>query len=224
MLFLHDLWHTFAGQTNRWPNNPMVFESKEALLAFWHKINGVSWENLNVTGNDTLVQSTVEDDFSAVQTVVYTRRYLVMDEYGRKLDPRDWNLPIRPLPDGPVVRRIYNRGSKNHRHRVSGPALWRSAARADFDRAFEIGDSIEQAPGLRKKALMSLYDKNDIYDRRRFRRPTRSWKDATKAERQYMRHKKPGAKAVRHKTTPWGVLAADGFSVAIETLELKYCA
>ena len=40
MLFLHDLWHTFAGQTNRWPNNPMVFESKEALLAFWHKING----------------------------------------------------------------------------------------------------------------------------------------------------------------------------------------
>ena len=106
MLFLHDLWHTFAGQTNRWPNNPMVFESKEALLAFWHKINGVSWENLNVTGNDTLVQSTVEDDFSAVQTVVYTRRYLVMDEYGRKLDPRDWNLPIRPLPDGPVVRRI----------------------------------------------------------------------------------------------------------------------
>ena len=147
-----------------------------------------------------------------------------MDEYGRKLDPRDWNLPIRPLPDGPVVRRIYNRESKNHRHRVSGPALWRSAARADFDRAFEIGDSIEQAPGLRKKALMSLCDKNDIYDRRRFRRPTRSWKDATKAERQYMRHKKPGAKAVRHKTTPWGVLAADGFSVAIETLELEYCA
>lgn len=224
MLFLHDLWHTFAGQTNRWPANPMVFEDKEALLAFWYKVNGASWENLNVTGNDTLVQSTVEDDFSTVQTVVCTRRYLVMDEYGRKLDPRDWGLPIRPLPDGPVVRRVYNQGSKNHRHRVSGPALWRGAARADFDRAFEIGDNIEQAPGLRKKALISLYDKNDIYDRRWLRKPTRSWKDATKAKRQYMRHKKPGAKAARHKNTPWGVLAADGFPVAIETLELECCA
>lgn len=224
MLFLHDLWHTFAGQTNRWPANPVVFEDKEALLAFWYKVNGASWENLNVTGNDTLVQSTVEDDFSTVQTVVCTRRYLVMDEYGRKLDPRDWGLPIRPLPDGPVVRRVYNQGSKNHRHRVSGPALWRGAARADFDRAFEIGDNIEQAPGLRKKALMSLYDKNDIYDRRWLRKPTRSWKDATKAKRQYMRHKKPGAKAARHKNTPWGVLAADGFPVAIETLELECCA
>lgn len=224
MLFLHDLWHTFAGQTNRWPANPMVFEDKEALLAFWYKVNGASWENLNVTGNDTLVQSTVEDDFSTVQTVVCTRRYLVMDEYGRKLDPRDWGLPIRPLPDGPVVRRVYNQGSKNHRHRVSGPAIWRGAARADFDRAFEIGDNIEQAPGLRKKALMSLYDKNDIYDRRWLRKPTRSWKDATKAKRQYMRHKKPGAKAARHKNTPWGVLAADGFPIAIETLELECCA
>lgn len=224
MLFLHDLWHEFAGQTNRWPSNPMAFESKEALLAFWHKTNGVSWEHLNITGNDTLVQKTIKDDFRTVRTVICTRRYLIMDEYGRKLDPRDWGLPIRPLPTGPVIHWAYNNGAKNHQHRVSGPALWRGTARASFNETFELDDVIEPAPGLRKKALMSVYDKNDIYERRRFRRPTRSWKDATKASRQYMRHKKPSGKAARRKNAPWCVLAADGFPVTIQTLELECCA
>lgn len=229
MLFLHDLWQEGAGVRNRWRENPMPFGSKAELLDFWARKIGYDWKELNVTGNDLRQDLTWDfygyDGENAAlyvpRRVPSTRRYLVADEAGRKIDPRTWGLPIRTI-HVPWEPRWRDNGAKQNIRRANGPALWRPAVRAgslhlDED---EAGEAIA-VPPVRKGALMGVLEKNGVYDRRHGR-ADRSWKDTGKTRRQWARHKDFGHRRPADEPDPavWERLAGSGFAVSPATLEL----
>lgn len=230
MFFLHDLWQEGAGVVNRWPENPRPFESEEALLDFWARKIGYDWKELNVTGNDLRRDLTWDFyGYDAESAALYvprrvpsTRRYLITDGAGRKIDPRAWGLPIRTV-HVPWEPRWYDNRAKQSVRRVKGPALWRPAMRASSERLNESDTGeILPVPPVRKGAVMGVYEKNDVYDRRHWRH-ARSWKDNGRTRRQWARHKTFGHRRPADKSDPdiWKRLAESGFFVDPATLELS---
>ena len=52
--YLFDLYNKDGAAQARWKGNPMRFDTREALLAFWRTHCGYGWSELNITGNDII--------------------------------------------------------------------------------------------------------------------------------------------------------------------------
>lgn len=222
--YLYDLYQQQGAAQSSWADNPMRFDTKEELLAFWYVHCGYAWENLNVTGNDinTYPEShyieTTPGGLPLVRYLYapYLRRYLITDEAGRHQDIRDWSQEIKPLPRKSNFYGLYASGSKQHWRRASGPSMWRRTARAADEAAHqEDVDPEERVPPVRNKAVLSWLDQDGAYEKHYFSRHSRCWKDQSKAGCQYRRHARAGkgkrGQAPQNDNSLWESLIADGF-------------
>ena len=83
--YLFDLYNKHGAAQNRWASNPMCFDTKEELLAFWRVHCGRGWDDLNITGNDIIMYpeshyfETAPDGTLLARCIYapYLRRYLV---------------------------------------------------------------------------------------------------------------------------------------------------
>ena len=210
-----------------WPTNPMVFDTKSDLLDFWKRKIG-DFRELNVTGKDNKIENEYTTTTSCVPGLLgYTtiehrvlKRYLVIDESGRHMDIREWeNTPIRTgsTHTCAVVPFI---GEKYHLHRTDGPSMYRRTRRANTDDRFEELENGEMVavPGIRSKTVIRADDVWEHYGRPTKGVCSKSWKDQTKADRQYRQRKKGSTRSVQQGTNTedmtWVNLERDGFPVS----------
>lgn len=210
-----------------WPTNPMVFENKADLLDFWKRKIG-DFRELNVTGKDIkIVAECIKTPAGIDGDIGYTtiwhrvlKKYLVVDEFGRHMDIREWEeLPVR-ANDGPKYAMDLSIGAKYHLHCTDGPSMYRRTRRANADDRFEELENGEMiaVPGIRNKTVISAEDVRDHYVRPTKGVCSKSWKDQTKADRQYRQRKKGSARSAQPEANTedmtWINLERDGFPVS----------
>lgn len=171
----------------------------------------MDFSELNVTGKDIVIGFELvsgKSFFSCYEKVATLRRYMVTDELGKSIDIRTWLPEIVLVESGqyqptyrmadskqPMYRREpCGQGRKHHFHRVGCPAMWhRSMAEAAGveDLALEADvRPLRNRSGIRKRGIEdeAPFEKAE----RRISRSwtcSKSWKDQTKAGRQWAKHK-----------------------------------
>ena len=228
--YLFDLYNKDGAAQARWKGNPMRFDTREALLAFWRTHCGYGWSELNITGNDIIMYAESHyfapaPDGTLLARYIYApylRRYLVTDSDGRHQDIRDWDQNI--MTRRPSFYGLYSTGSKQHWHRSNGPSMWRRTAQAAAEAAHqEDVDQEERVPPVRHKAMLTWLEQEDAYEKHCFGRRSRCWKDQSKAGSQYRRHAKASkgrqSRVRQSDDSLWESLMADGFPVCLGTAE-----
>lgn len=178
----------------------LSFQSRETLAAFWFKKFGRRFEDLNVTGKDTRVEyvsrprpsALVPDKLVTVSAPeLVTRRYQVLDEKGRSVDIRTWPEEIFREPK-PAHAGYSLSGAKQYRGHWHGPTLQLRSMR-EFDVDDHMDDvehvAVRDRSRLRRKAVLSPGDYEDHVCCVSARSKSCSWKDQTRARKQYARHK-----------------------------------
>lgn len=196
----------------------------------------VNFRDLNVTGKDVVICKE-KDGFSLVMIdgkltlitnwvrVRYLRRYQVLDEDGRSVDIRNWSKDVweyKPPRHRPLVLDWVD-GSKSHFHRTSGPSMWRGT----FSSSMETADETELLEDGLPLPIQSNVDVRlpfntstvwDYYDRHHFHRKSKSWKDQSKARKQWGKCKRSGKSQRREddwaRLDPDWVIAEDENSAA----------
>lgn len=163
--YLYDLYEKYGTAQNRWVGNPMRFNTKDELLAFWHVHCGHTWGNSNVTGNDIIMYleshylETTPDGMFLVKYLYapYLHRYLVTDSDGRHQDIRDWNLDIKPPPRRSNIYGCWKDQSKagsQYRRHAKASKGWRGQAPQSDNSLWKnlIADGFPVCPGTAEAA------------------------------------------------------------------------
>lgn len=194
-----------------------IVHSREAVIEFLMEKHFGLWslvsENLsmkdkedifrviNMTGNDTAY---VCDPFSVFPKGYMLRKYQVIDENNRIVDPRTWNVAFdRVLQDPLQYREIPRRkrtsygvstpGRHHHFHRHGLPAMMYQSLKNSMD---DVSDDLidldieilEDRTAMRKKSFV----RGDLWDaceKKTFRTPSKSWKDQSSSRKQWGKHK-----------------------------------
>lgn len=179
------------------------FPDAPSLARAWRARFGPSFDELNVTGRDTragmVTRIAGRPARVILERVEWPRRFQVLDEDGRSVDIRAWPEAVfRDEPRHP--RRWFDASAGRHRgnpHR-RGPTLQLGAMREAADRTYL--DECDARPtrddsGVRRKAALTP---GEFADRCGARwKKSDSWKDQTRAPRQFARHKRGvGARAL----------------------------
>lgn len=177
------------------------FPDAPSLARAWRERFGDSFDELNVTGRDSragvirrVVRAGGDSDGETLvvhERVEWSRRFQVLDEDGRSVDVREWPEDVfRTERRAPRRCRAANHGGRAaHPHR-RGPTLQLGAIRAAADRTYL--DECDERPtrdnsGIRRKATMTAAEFGDHCGSRW--KKSDSWKDQTRAPRQFARHK-----------------------------------
>lgn len=140
--------------------------------------------------------------------VAYLRRYQVFDDAGRSIDIRAWDDSVWHYVPPRQSSQWYPgwmRGAKFHHHRTSGPSMWRGTLRAAMDVA-EIDEDLPLPIRDNTKVRLPFGGTEDswsYYDRHYCHWKSASWKDQTKARKQWAKHKTWGKKPARREENDW---------------------
>lgn len=185
--------------------NVHEFKTKEELILWWKKHNGVrNFDELNVTGADChMTETEMFYDINS-QAYVTTRtplsppvikRYVILDEDGRHIDIRYWDDALWEVKKPCVSLKerypeLYS-GKKRHRRRHKG-AAFNHRDRRDYVSLDEndLPENFSIQNVIRSKPLSSITSW-DCAEKRMTNKNTKPkcWKDQTKCNRQYARHK-----------------------------------
>lgn len=190
-------------------SNPSYFRARNLKLSF---------EQLNVTGVDTTSRleeipgkyfTTRFGIHPCHEWVQRLRRYQVVDDAGRSIDIRAWkeelrqvegtdknlwNTPNRPVNAPKFRQGPCGQGRKNRNHFIAGPAMWKASMSAQ-----SMDEPLDEDAGLRpildhtKVRTRGINEYTNAY-RSQYKISGRwggskSWKDQSKAGRQWARHK-----------------------------------
>lgn len=176
----------------------ILFRSPDMPEVLWkcHELCGSDFRNLNVTGNDTLTVvcwTRCGGQYSAVER--YLRRYLVIDGENRHCDVRRWHEDYGIYPKQKTLCRSWTVYStrKRHKTRCHGPAMAGHNAREGQD---DGGCSDNERNCLinrtrpRPGTIFSGIHAWDVSEWKYFQKKSRSWKDQSRAKRQYLWHER----------------------------------
>lgn len=197
-------------------------------IAYWWRTNkkfrdykgNIHFDELNMTGKDTvlhvvkdgLIKLKIRGEYTWVTNYKHVhdlRTYQVQDEDGRSVDIRSWGKDVWEYepPRCTYVPRWMS-GSKAHGHRSSGPSMWRgtfSASMESVDKAELLADGhpvpLRDNSGVRLPFTTSTVW--DYYDEHFFHQKSKSWKDQTKARKQWAKHKRNGKSQRRENEWSW---------------------
>ena len=196
MYFVHDLYDDTC----------VKFGSMTDVAYWWRKKAGRDFSQLNITGNDTFTSMErcgwLFTDIGVIpryKKVCHLRRYQVLDEDDRSVDIRTWPKSVWEwAPSYPPC--YWPCGFKNNHHRTTGPSMWRGTYRASMD-------GLDEAELLEENLPLPIQDNTgvrlpfngtdrvwDYYDSHYFHWRSKSWKDQTKARKQWAKHKSRGEK------------------------------
>lgn len=168
--------------------NVIPFKTKEELQRWWLNNCGLDFRQLNMTGNDMMTSVVEYEDY--VTTESWLRPYMVFDSDGRIIDIRSWSWQLAPQHHTANFSWLTGRGSRSHTHRKGGPSMYRQTLRAEQDaedHCKEVG--LDDRIRFRKRARdIDVWDYVE-YAHAKDYIGSKSWKDQTKAARQYGRHK-----------------------------------
>lgn len=188
--------------------NTFSFDDQQTLVDWWKKTNGkLNFSELNVTGCDYHGPSldayvnpeTQEWNFAPNKEIKpQIKRFVVIDNNGRKIDIRTWPAELWDYKQRQI--HLWERypwlysGSKRPWHKTKGMSFnhkdLKNYTKIEAD---ELPAGIEPA---KIKKISPPTDWGSFYciDKRQMNKAhkSRSWKDQSKAAKQYMRHKKKG--------------------------------
>lgn len=139
-----------------------------------------AFDELSMTDADTNVIRLPLFGTEFVKEIKSLRTYRVYDSDDRIIDIRLWDECDEILfPPRKVVYSYYNSGSKRHHHRVTGPSFMYRDLR-----------NREREDGIASKPIrISVADAWDSYEKHYFASYSKSWKDQSKAKKQWCKHK-----------------------------------
>lgn len=180
------------------------FDNRASVISWWRKkVGKLDFSLLNITGRDMYCAERLVYDGETphVERNWYLRPYMVFDKYGRTIDIRDWPKEEWDIPNQFPQHNwdSFGRmpGRKRHFHRSGAPFGYRRMLReagkgAGLDPEYEDADRgilFEcEAPSIRKKSAISLYDYWDCCERAAFKSSDSSWKKNSRCRKQYQRH------------------------------------
>lgn len=202
-------------QTGAW----LKFGSIDALMRWWKgkftDIKGfVSFSELNVTGKDLKLTAVHTGGYIQVfgcilpeyRKTLVPRRFQVFDCDGRSVDVRLYThmelSAVKPCHSVPS----WMPGAKTHYHRVSGPAMHHRSLQQAFDDSYTdelhaIGLVPMRGDGAMRRKVASSRRTLSRFSRGAGNFHDLSWKNQSKAVRQWARHKK-GSCSLRHSSMP----------------------
>ena len=182
------------------------FGSMNDVAYWWRRKVGQDFSQVNITGKDTCTvmekNGWLRTEIGVIPTykrVRYLRRYQVLDEDGRSVDIRTWPKSVWEwAPSHPAC--YWPCGFKDNHHRTTGPSMWRSPYRASMD-GLDEGELLSEGlplPIRDNSGVRLPFDGTDsvwdYYDSHYFHWRSKSWKDQTKARKQWAKHKSKGEK------------------------------
>ncbi len=220
MYFVNDLYNDTCAKAG----------SMTDIAYWWHRKVGRDFFQLNVTGKDTHTAMEKDGSWLHIQEngrsyviptykkVIYLRRYQVLDEDGRSVDIRTWPKSVWEwTPTYPPC--YWPCGFKSNYHRISGPSMGRGTYRASMN-------VLDESELLDEALPLPIRDCSDVrfpfngtddvwsyYDGHHCHWRSKSWKDQTKARKQWAKHKRKGEnredKWARHDRELAMLLAGD---------------
>jgi len=174
------------------------FQNQEDLVLWWRR-KARGFEDLNVTGKDIGVVHWMQPAWNGCfieKSETWLRRYQVFDKEMRSVDIRQWSRTVWDYEAPHVPYRWASNSRKQHWHRITGPSFWHGTLKGavvgkDEDvPLFPIKDKSKVRNKVREEFVW------DYIDRKAARRPSRSWKDQSKARKQWGKSKPHSKQAV----------------------------
>lgn len=224
------------------------FETRLELLKEYFRFDPQKrFHLLNVTGKDTLREMVPTGQYICYPRLMTSfpeyrwesrlRRFRVLDGEGRSIDIRSWeelyqeevkgSCPIRETQTrSPKFRQEpCGSGAKQHEHYFRGAAFWKESLKAAMDDDFM--DDVDYLPitnhGKARKRGITSWSSNEKANRKARNRysGSASWKDQSKAGKQWAKHKPGATRAALEKGCPWK--RSDEAELDLDALRAELC-
>ena len=179
------------------------------------KYDNINFDNLNLTGKDTITKQDAIFDTN-LKMIVYKsyrtlRMYQILDEFGRSIDARLWKEEIQRILSGNILYDTYITsikhltfrqasvftGAKRHCHRIHLPKMMvqfasqrNAASHENRDELYDIGLTDHMIVHSKPRSRHTIEDATiDIDYKVNQRYGVKNWKKQTKNATQWEKHK-----------------------------------